>query len=78
MKVQMRGEAAGPSDGQAATVNGIQETFTSLDSWLEHLELMRYKGMLEAHGVRDLFQVPGVTDEVCVCVCVCVCVWQVI
>ena len=68
----MRGEAAGPSNGQEATVNGIQETFcTSLDGWLEHLELTNYKGLLEAHGVRDLFQVPGVTDEVCVCVCVC-------
>ena len=74
MKVETRRETPRPGDRQAAAVNGIEETFTSLDGWLQHLELTHYKGMLEAHGVRDLFQVPGITDEVCRCVGVCVCV----
>ena len=54
----------GTSDGPAAESNSHEEMFTSLDRWLEHLDLTRYQSMLRNHGVSDLFQVPGVTDEV--------------
>ena len=57
-------DAGGTSNGPVAASNSREEMFTNLDSWLEHLDLTRYQSMLRNHGVSDLFQVPGVTDEV--------------
>ena len=41
-----------------------QPLFTSVESWLEHLGLGRYHSLLKKHGVNQLFQVSGITEEV--------------
>ena len=41
-----------------------QPTFSSLESWLEHLGLSRHLKMLHDHGVSQVFQLSGITEEV--------------
>ena len=46
-----------------------QPSFTNVESWLDHLELGRYNNLLKKHGVNQLFQVPGITEEVQASMC---------
>ena len=47
-------DTGGTSDGPAAESNSHEEMFTSLDRWLEHLDLTRYQSMLRDHGALDI------------------------
>jgi hypothetical protein len=42
----------------------IQPGFETLDSWLEHLGLLRHKKILLEHGITDTSQILTITDEV--------------